>query len=116
MISSEVHHEEAWRVQSGAKFNGLSSSPERNLVMSDAAEPLTERIDSAIHRSPYLVGHTVRIEMRAGRVVLSGVVPSFYQKQIAQEVVRSVEGVERVDNQLQVDWSETSLGWAETVV
>jgi len=84
--------------------------------MSDAAGPLTERIDSAIHRSPYLVGHTVRIEMRPGRVVLRGVVPSFYQKQIAQEVVRSVEGVERIDNQLQVDWSEISLGWAEAVV
>lgn len=84
--------------------------------MSDTAGPLADRIDSAINHSPYLVGHTLRIEMDAGRVVLHGVVPSYYQKQIAQEVVRSVEGVERVDNQLEVDWSKTSLGWAEAVV
>lgn len=84
--------------------------------MSDAAGPLAERIDTAIHGSPYLMGHTVRIEMRAGRVVLRGVVPSYYQKQIAQEVVRSVEGVERVDNQLQVDWSRSAFSWAEAVV
>jgi osmotically-inducible protein OsmY len=84
--------------------------------MSDAATPLAVRIDSAIHGNPYLVGHTVRIEMRPGRVVLRGVVPSYYQKQIAQEVVRSVEGVERVDNQLQVNWPQASLSWAPTVV
>jgi osmotically-inducible protein OsmY len=43
--------------------------------------------------------------MRAGRVVLRGVVPSYYQKQVAQEVVRMVDGVERVDNQLEVNWT-----------
>jgi osmotically-inducible protein OsmY len=84
--------------------------------MSDAAKPLADRIDSAIHCSPYLVGHTVRIEMRPGRVVLRGVVPSYYQKQIAQEVVRMVEGVERVDNQLQVDWSKAPVDWPGAVV
>jgi osmotically-inducible protein OsmY len=73
--------------------------------MSDAVGPLAKRVDTAIQCNPYLIGHTVRIEMRAGRVVLSGVVPSYYQKQIAQEVVRSVGGVEQVENQLEVNWS-----------
>jgi osmotically-inducible protein OsmY len=84
--------------------------------MSDAVRPLADRIGSAILRSPYLTGHTVRIEMRAGRVVLRGVVPSYYQKQIAQEVVRMVEGVGQVDNQMQVDWSRGSVDWDEAVV
>lgn len=84
--------------------------------MSDAVGLLAERVDTAIQRNPHLIGHIVRIEMRAGRVVLSGVVPSYYQKQIAQEVVRSVDGVEQVENQLQVDWSQNSLDWAEAVV
>jgi osmotically-inducible protein OsmY len=74
--------------------------------MSDAAKTLVNQIDSAIHRSPHLTGHSLRIEMRAGRVVLRGVVPSYYQKQVAQEVVRTVDGVERVDNQLEVDWTK----------
>ena len=73
--------------------------------MSDAAKTLVKQIDSAIHRSPHLTGHTLSIEMRAGRVVLRGVVPSYYQKQVAQEVVRMVDGVERVDNQLEVNWT-----------
>ena len=84
--------------------------------MSDAARPLADRIGSAILDSPHLTGHTVRIEMRAGRVVLSGVVPSYYQKQIAQEVVRMVEGVEQVENQMQVDWSRAPVDWDEAVV
>jgi len=74
--------------------------------MSDAAKTLFNRVDSAIHCSPHLTGHTLQIEMRAGRVVLRGVVPSYYQKQVAQEVVRMVDGVERVDNQLEVNWTK----------
>ena len=73
--------------------------------MSDGATTLFKRIDTAIHRSPHLSGHTLHIEMRPGRVVLRGVVPSYYQKQVAQEVVRMVDGVERVDNQLEVAWA-----------
>lgn len=84
--------------------------------MSDPAAALFNRIDSAIHGSPHLTGHTLRIEMRPGRVVLRGVVPSYYQKQVAQEVVRMVDGVERVDNQLEVAWTATPDAWEEALV
>ena len=84
--------------------------------MSDAVRPLAERVDSAILGNPHLMGLTVRIETRAGRVVLNGVVPSYYQKQIAQEVVRTVEGVKQVDNQLRVDWSQAPVEWDPAVV
>lgn len=73
--------------------------------MSDAATTLFDRVGSALDRSPHLTGHTLHIEMRPGRIVLRGIVPSYYQKQVAQEVVRRVDGVERVDNQLEVDWT-----------
>lgn len=84
--------------------------------MSDVVRPLADRIDSAIVRNPHLLGLTVRIEARAGRVVLSGVVPSYYQKQIAQEVVRTVEGVKHVDNRLRVDWSRAPAAWEQAGV
>jgi osmotically-inducible protein OsmY len=84
--------------------------------MSDAVRPLADRVDSAILGNPHLMGLTVRIETRAGRVVLNGVVRSYYQKQIAQEVVRAVEGVKQVDNQLRVDRSQASVEWAQAVV
>ena len=48
--------------------------------------------------------------------MLNGVVPSYYQKQIAQEVVRTVEGVKQVDNQLRVDWSQAPVEWDPAVV
>ena len=70
--------------------------------MSDSASPLQDRIDSAIQHSPYLAGHTLQIEMRPGRIVLRGAVRTYYQKQVAQEVVRGVHGVGRIENQLQV--------------
>jgi osmotically-inducible protein OsmY len=70
--------------------------------MSDSARLLQNRIDSAIQGDPNLAGHTLHIEMRSGRIVIRGVVRSYYQKQIAQEVVRRVDGVGRIDNQLRV--------------
>lgn len=84
--------------------------------MSDAAKTLFKRVDSAIQGNPHLTGHTLHIEMRAGRVVLRGVVPSYYQKQVAQEVVRTVDGVERVDNQLEVAWATAPSDWDEATV
>ena len=70
--------------------------------MSDSARLLRNRIDSAIRGNPHLAGHTLHIEMRSGRIVIRGVVRSYYQKQIAQEVVRLVDGVGRIENQLRV--------------
>ena len=38
------------------------------------------------------------------RVVLQGSVSTYFQKQMAQEVVRRVEGVQEIDNCLEVLW------------
>jgi osmotically-inducible protein OsmY len=37
-----------------------------------------------------------------GKVVLSGRVRSFYLKQLAQEILRKVDGIEAIDNRLEV--------------
>lgn len=39
-----------------------------------------------------------------GTVILQGEVQSYYEKQLAQEVVRRMAGVERVENQLAVSY------------
>ena len=44
----------------------------------------------------------IRIENHAGDVVLHGVVPSFYLKQVLQTIIRGVEGVRRIDNRVDV--------------
>jgi hypothetical protein len=39
-----------------------------------------------------------------GVVILQGEVQSFYEKQLAQEVVRRIDGVQRVENQIEVTY------------
>ncbi|MCG8448775.1 MAG: BON domain-containing protein [Pirellulales bacterium] len=69
-----------------------------------SAAPLYEQIQGALHSSPYFSSHQVRVQTADGHVRLEGTVGSFFQKQMAQELVRRVDGVERVENQLQVNW------------
>ena len=65
-------------------------------------------MDALLHRAagrvppdtPY-----VRVEAEDGRIVLKGNVKSFFQKQMAQEAVRRVDGVQQIDNLLQVNWA-----------
>ncbi|MCG8586600.1 MAG: BON domain-containing protein [Pirellulales bacterium] len=45
---------------------------------------------------------SVNVERSQGRVRLSGAVRSFYHKQLAQETVRRVDGVDLVENELVV--------------
>jgi osmotically-inducible protein OsmY len=65
------------------------------------------RLMSAISDNPYLAGRQVRLETEQGRVVLKGVVNSYFQKQMAQESLRRVEGVNEIEieNELTVMWS-----------
>src|SRR5688500_18188237 len=41
-----------------------------------------------------------------GRVVLTGRVSSFYEKQLAQESLRHCEGVQQIDNRIEVAYDE----------
>jgi osmotically-inducible protein OsmY len=68
-------------------------------------QSLADRVASAIDSSPYVSGRTLRFETDGSRVVMQGVVKSYFQKQMAQETVRRVEGVEEVENCLEVTWA-----------
>jgi osmotically-inducible protein OsmY len=72
--------------------------------MSAPESSLAHRIDQAIQANPYVKGRTLRFETDGSRVVLQGSVMSYFQKQMAQEAVRRVEGVEQVENCLEVMW------------
>lgn len=69
------------------------------------SSPLSDRIRDALTANPYLPNQQVRIEAADGLVVLKGNVRSFYQKQMAQESIRRIDGVERIDNLLEVNWA-----------
>lgn len=66
--------------------------------------PLADRVSSVLERSPHLLHRNLRCEAAEGRVILRGVVRSFYQKQMAQEVLKTVDGVNEIENQLEVCW------------
>lgn len=66
---------------------------------------LEKRVGSALHLTPTLVNQSIWIEAHAGHVVLHGKVGSYYQKQMAQETARQVDGVAEIENQLEVSWT-----------
>lgn len=64
--------------------------------------PLSDKVLVALERNPHLHGRTLRFETESGRVTLRGVVRTYFQKQMAQEVVRRVDGVDEICNELEV--------------
>ena len=67
--------------------------------------PLERQVFSALEQNPHTARRNLRFETSQGRVTLRGVVSSYYQKQMAQEVVRQVDGVDAIANELEVVWS-----------
>ena len=82
--------------------------------ISRSREPPVNRVDETERRVRELVGRRLRdgqyralaevmVEFHEGVLILRGRVTSFFLKQIAQTVVRNVEGVIEIDNRLEVD-------------
>jgi len=67
--------------------------------------PLFEQVTSAIEGNPHLTRQQVDFSTESGHVVLRGTVGSYFQKQMAQEAIRRIEGIDRIVNQLEVNWS-----------
>ena len=75
-------------------------------------EPDTQRPDPqaspqavaerGLRSSRYSALQHVSCDCRGGVLVLRGCLPTYYLKQVAQEVIAQVEGVQRIDNQIQV--------------
>jgi osmotically-inducible protein OsmY len=61
-----------------------------------------ELAERRLRSNPYLALKNVSCDSLDGRLILRGCVPSYYLKQIAQQAVASLEGVERIDNQIEV--------------
>ena len=66
---------------------------------------LSEKVSHTLQQNPYLQSRNLRFEMSEGRVTLHGQVASWYQKQMAQESLLRLDGIDRVENQLEVCWS-----------
>ena len=74
----------------------LKRSPQQNspLCETQAAEALRDNSHSELTH--------VRCDMREGMAILHGEVPTYYLKQLAQEIVGKLEGVDLIVNRLVV--------------
>jgi osmotically-inducible protein OsmY len=72
--------------------------------MTDSDLALRDKVSHALLRDPYLARRDLRFESEQGKVKLTGIVHSYYQKQMAQELVRRVDGVSQIENALEVSW------------
>lgn len=73
--------------------------------MSLASEPLAHQIRNAVVHNPHLNHRRMHIQNELGRVTIQGSVRSFFEKQMAQEALRKIVGVESIENQLKVTWT-----------
>jgi osmotically-inducible protein OsmY len=65
------------------------------LIAEKAEQVVQERLDLAASRQVFCENHE-------GVLVLRGRVSSFYEKQLAQEAVRKLDGVDQIVNQIEV--------------
>ena len=61
-----------------------------------------DQIERCFHESPYLALRDVRCTFNEGTVQLEGALPTYYLKQLAQEIIKQHECVEQVNNQIVV--------------
>ncbi len=68
-------------------------------MLSVSANDVYPRAQQALANSPIYELRDLQVEQRDGALLISGVVSSFYHKQLAQEVVRSVcKGIDLVNS------------------
>jgi osmotically-inducible protein OsmY len=66
------------------------------------AHPIEETARTRLRRKAYLALRHVSCNYQNGVLVLRGRLPSYYLKQVAQEAVGRLAGVDRVENQIRV--------------
>jgi osmotically-inducible protein OsmY len=65
---------------------------------------LIQRVHRTFEHHPHLKTSRFRFQLRAGRITIRGRAESYFEKQMAQEAVRSLNGIQSIDNELEVPW------------
>lgn len=82
-----------------ARRNGGASRPH---PVARPVRDLKHDVLAALCHSGYTALSLVGCDVDRDRVILSGSVPSYHMKQLAQVFALRVEGVDRIDNRLEV--------------
>jgi osmotically-inducible protein OsmY len=70
-----------------------------------AATPLANQVISAVVHNPHVNLNTMHIETSGDNVTINGTAQTFFEKQMAQEAIRKIDGVKVIDNHLEVVWN-----------
>jgi len=76
----------------------ISQRATRNDVWPECV--VTQAALTRLRSSPHRVLQSLTCVFSSGQLHLKGTVPSYYMKQMAQETIRSVEGVEQIVNRV----------------
>lgn len=96
--------QKSWRTTSVMEA-GREASTRRDAEVrrpGPAAQSVLQAANERLNRNPDLRRGAISCEFRQGVLSLYGHLSSYYQKQIAQEAVRRLDGVQRVVNHIQV--------------
>ncbi len=63
---------------------------------------VAERAESELRRNGYVALKNIACEYREGVLTLTGCLPTYYLKQMAQEAVARLDHVDRVENRIEV--------------
>ena len=81
----------------------VSRGPElTSLAITDQQPGLGGRAEARLRSNSYLALKNISCEARGRLLILRGCLPSYYLKQVAQAVVAQIDGVERIDNLIEV--------------
>jgi hypothetical protein len=69
------------------------------------ADVYVRQATKALRSQPHLAHRGLQLACTAGRLELIGRVASYYEKQMAQETLRSFDGDIEIDNRLEVHWN-----------
>jgi hypothetical protein len=86
-----------------------NQNPGRYSMTAIAVDELQPRAQAALASSPFYELRELQVEWRDDALQLSGCVSSFYHKQIAQEVVRSVCRDTMVVNSIRVEHEQEDV-------
>ena len=77
---------------------------ETNLENTISTNAPADEAKERIRSQPHLAFHRIWCEYDGGRLFLRGQVPNFYHKQLAQEAIVGMDGVDQVINDIEVIW------------
>jgi osmotically-inducible protein OsmY len=82
----------------------LSPAVVPKMVPTTESSAVHQELQIVVNHHSHLLKNRLHFDVEKRRVRLHGCVDSYFEKQMAQEAIRNIVGVEGIDNELHVQW------------